>query len=125
MKRLSNGALPLALVLMTGCTNGQDPVETPTVPVDQGVAGQAIEDLSVRLGVPAGEVKLVREDDVTWRDGSLGCPKKDMMYTQALVEGKRIVLQVDGTQYHYHAGSDRPPFYCKNPVSPASGYSAE
>ncbi len=125
MKRFPNGVLPLALVLMAGCTNGQDAVETPQAPADQDVAGQAIEDLSALLGVPAKDVKLVREDDVTWRDGSLGCPKKDMMYTQALVEGKRIVLQADGTQYHYHAGSGRRPFYCKNPVSPAPGSSAE
>ena len=125
MNRLSHGFLGLALVLMAGCMNEQDSVETPQAPVDRGVAGLAIEDLAARLGVSAGEVKLVREDDVTWRNGSLGCPKKGMMYTQALVEGKRVVLQVDGTQYHYHAGNDSPPFYCKNPVSPASGYSAE
>ena len=125
MKRFSNGVLPLVLVMLAGCTNGQDAVETQQAPVDQGISGQAIEDLSARLGVPAEDVSLVREDDVTWRDGSLGCPKKDMMYTQALVEGKRIVLQVGSTQYHYHAGSGRPPFYCENPVSPAPGPSAE
>ncbi len=125
MKRFTNGFLPLVLVTLAGCTNGQDAIETPQAPADQSASGQAIEDLSARLGVPAQEVSLVREDDVTWRDGSLGCPKEDMMYTQALVEGKRIVLQAGDTQYHYHAGSDSPPFYCENPVSPAPGFSTE
>ena len=62
---------------------------------------------------------------VTWRDGSLGCPKPGMMYTQALVEGALIVLRLEGREYSYHSGAGKPPFYCENPVSPASGPSAE
>lgn len=82
---------------------------------------QAVADLMERLSVPASDVRVVTAEEVTWRDGSLGCPKKDRMYTMALVEGRRIVLEVDGKQYAYHAGGDKPPFYCEHPKPPAPG----
>lgn len=125
MKLRLKGVLTLVFALMAGCTSGQEGTEEQPASADQSAAGYAIQDLSDRLGVPAGDVTLVNESDVMWRDGSLGCPQEGMMYTQALVEGQRIVLQVDGTRYHYHAGKGRSPFYCENPVSPASGYSVE
>ena len=53
--------------------------------------------------------------EVTWRDGSLGCAKPDLLYTQALVDGSRITLRVAGTTYEYHSGGSRP-FLCKNPT---------
>lgn len=119
------GVLTFIFALMAGCTNGQEGTEEQPEPADPSASGYAIKDLSDRLGVPAVDVTLVNESDVTWRDGSLGCPQEGMMYTQALVEGQRIVLQVDGIRYHYHAGNGRLPFYCENPVSPAPGYSVE
>jgi hypothetical protein len=75
----------------------------------------AIEDLAKRLEIPPSEIQVVRVESVTWRDGSLGCPKTDMMYTQALVDGLLIVLRVGKTNYHYHSGKERPPFLCENP----------
>lgn len=45
----------------------------------------------------------VRTESVTWRDGALGCPSSDRMYTQALVPGWRIVVS-DGSRFAtYHA----------------------
>ncbi len=85
----------------------------------------AITDLANRLGIPGSDIEVVTEKIVTWRDGSLGCPKPGMMYTQALVEGTLIVLRAGGRDYSYHSGAGKPPFYCENPVSPASGPSAE
>ena len=41
-----------------------------------------------------------------------------MKYTQALVEGVRVVLEVDGTRYQYHAGGARPLFLCTTPEAP-------
>lgn len=81
---------------------------------------QAVEDLARRLSLPADEVRVVVAEEVTWPDGSLGCPKKDRMYTMALVEGRRIVLEVAGRRYAYHAGGDKPPFLCEHPRPPAS-----
>jgi hypothetical protein len=39
-----------------------------------------------------------------------------MRYTQALVNGSRIVLETDGRQYFYHQGAGRAPFWCENPA---------
>lgn len=78
----------------------------------------AREDLAGRLGVEADMIEVVRFDEVTWPDGSLGCPRKDMRYKQMLVNGSLIVLRVDGVDYEYHSGGTRPPFYCPNPKPP-------
>jgi len=85
----------------------------------------AVQNLSERLGVEPGEIRLVREEDVVWRDGSLGCPKKDMSYTQALVEGTIIVLIVNDVKYEFHSGHNRAPFYCSNPTRPLKGNEVE
>ena len=42
---------------------------------------------------------------VTWNDGSLGCPEPGQAYTQALVDGYQVVLEVDGDRYDYRVGN--------------------
>lgn len=79
----------------------------------------AVADLAARLSVDAGTVATVADEQVTWRDGSLGCPQPDMSYTQALVNGYRIQLAVDGVTYWYHGANGAPPFACDNPQPPA------
>ena len=64
---------------------------------------------------------VVSSDEVTWRDGSLGCPEPGMFYTQALIPGTRTILEVAGKQYHYHSGGNRAPFLCENPQPPVGG----
>ncbi|MFQ5522465.1 MAG: hypothetical protein ACE5F5_02660 [Acidimicrobiia bacterium] len=70
-------------------------------------------DLAERLGLEESAIEVVLAELVTWSDGSLGCPQPGMMYTQALVEGSRVVLQVEGRFYDYHAGTDGEPFLCE------------
>lgn len=94
-------------------------------PREDSLSALAVTDLASRLGIPERDIEVLTEENVTWRDGSLGCPRPGMMYTQALVEGSRIVLRADGRDYSYHSGAGRAPFYCENPVSPAAGPSAE
>jgi len=78
----------------------------------------AIADLVSRLGSSAGDIQVVVDEAVTWRDGSLGCPQPGMFYTQALVSGRRIVLEHSGISYSYHASREGDPFYCATPVEP-------
>ena len=122
-------ALGLAL---TGCAD--DPAATPSVetaeesPVPQPTPSEpvpgadspaviaAVADLASRLGVDAADVGVVAVQDVTWTDGSKGCEKKGVLYTQSLIEGLRITLQVDGTAYEYHSGGSGPPFLCERPT---------
>ena len=72
-------------------------------------------DLSRDTGVDPGYIQVVANEPVTWRDGSMGCPKPGMMYTQALVDGYRIVLRAAGEVVEYHGSTGRPPFRCDHP----------
>lgn len=62
-------------------------------------------DLEGRLGTPLATVSVVSAVAETWSDGSLGCPKDGEMYTQALVDGYQVVVEVAGTEYDYRVGS--------------------
>jgi hypothetical protein len=62
-----------------------------------------IELASAATGVQADEIQIVTAEAVTWSDGSLGCPVEGQMYTQALVPGYRVVLDVAGEETAYHA----------------------
>jgi hypothetical protein len=86
-----------------------------TTVASPSVVTQAIEDLSARLSVPSGEIVADAAVEVTWPDGSLGCPEPGKVYTQALVDGWLIVLVHDGERYSYHQGGDGDPFLCAVP----------
>jgi hypothetical protein len=82
-------------------------------PVAQ-VAELARADLADRLQVDPTQIEIVSAERVTWPDGSLGCPQPGQFYTQALVDGSRVILGIDNRSrvYVYHAGSDSQPFLC-------------
>ncbi|MBD8869462.1 hypothetical protein [Nocardioides donggukensis] len=105
----------------TGADSGGDdaPMTPPTASApgaDSDPARAAVADLAAELSVEDAAITVDSVEDVTWRDGSLGCAEQGTMYTQALVEGTRITLSVDGETYEYHAGGDRPPFLCPDPT---------
>jgi hypothetical protein len=63
-----------------------------------------LDDLSTRLGAPVTDPTVVSVDAVTWSDGALGCPEPGQLYTQALVDGYQVVVEIDGTRYDYRTG---------------------
>jgi hypothetical protein len=77
--------------------------------------------LLVDDGIERDAIEVVLAEPVVWSDGSIGCPEPDVMYTQALVEGYRVVLAVDGEEIAFHGADNQPPFRCDGPVEPASG----
>ena len=81
-----------------------------------GPVADAVADLATRLDVDAASIEVVSQEEVTWRNGSLGCAKEGFAYTQALVDGSRITLRADGTDYEYHSGGSRAPFWCEKPT---------
>ncbi len=93
--------------------SGQDPRQSPQ-------PAAAIDDLAQRLGIDPAAIEVVVWDAVTWSDGSIGCPQPGMGYTQALVEGVRIVLAYDGEEYSYHAAGTGVPALCELEASPGS-----
>ncbi|MBA2634054.1 MAG: hypothetical protein H0U86_13825 [Chloroflexi bacterium] len=62
----------------------------------------------------AEAVELVSFETVTWNDGSLGCPKPGQAYTQALVDGFRVVVKVDGDEFDYRVPLDGEPRLCES-----------
>jgi hypothetical protein len=70
-------------------------------------------DLAKRLKMRADDIEVVKAEEVTWRDGSLGCPQPGLEYTQALQNGMLIVLKVKGKEYEYHSGVGGKPELCE------------
>ena len=127
-----------ALAVLAGCNSLGAPMTSPT-PSDSGrppfqttspLPGQAtpspgvdttpsaeqwaaiLADLSGR-GVAADTVELVSARQVTWNDGSLGCPKPGQSYTQALVPGMQVLVVAGGTHYDYRFGRSATPKLCE------------
>lgn len=94
-----------------------EPTGTPAPePTDQPPEVEAaIEDLVEHLGVEPADITVVSYEEVTWPDGSIGCPEPGMSYTQALVPGSRLVLEADGVEYAYHAGREPDLVRCDDP----------
>jgi hypothetical protein len=83
------------------------------VPVDVPAArwDAIVNDLAAR-GVSAAPT-LVSAEAITWPDGSLGCGKPGESYTQALVDGMRVVVEADGKTYDYRFGTSDTPKLCE------------
>ena len=77
----------------------------------QSIVAAAKKD-AVARGLPAQAISVQSAQRVTWRDGSLGCPKPGYSYTQALVDGYRIVLRAGAEEYVYHGADGQKPFRC-------------
>lgn len=86
----------------------------------------AISDLARRLDVEESAIGAAAVRQVTWRSGALGCPEPGRSYTEALVPGLLIILQVGGEGYGYHAGQDGKPFYCpRERIEPPASSASE
>ncbi|MFP5347701.1 MAG: hypothetical protein ACLGIA_11835 [Actinomycetes bacterium] len=90
----------------------------PGPPAAGGAAEVAVRDLADRVGVAPDQVSVVRVEEVTWNDSSLGCPKPGMFYAQVITPGSLIVLETGGRSYEYHAADGRPPVLCERPQPP-------
>ena len=127
--------IPTATPVSPGVTKVPNLKRTPVVeitPQPLGTSG-AVEpgllplaeaaraDLAKRLSISIDPIRVVEAVSVTWPDGSLGCPRPGMMYTQMMVDGARIRLEANGTMYEYHAGGRGVPFLCEKPSKPSSG----
>lgn len=93
--------------------------------MSQQMLDALVEQASEETGVAADEIEVLAAEAVTWSDGSLGCPEEGMAYTQALVPGFRVMLEVAGERIEYHAGSDGAFFPCDDPQDPVEGGSVD
>ncbi len=81
----------------------------------------AIEDAADERGLTEDAIEVLRAEHVEWPDGARGCPEEGEMYTQAIVPGYLIVLDVEGEEVFYHGADGEPPFHCEDPQSPTQG----
>lgn len=97
--------------------------QTPGTPavgeVPVSLLKEIVQDLAERLKIESEQIEIVKSEQVEWNDGSLGCPQRGMFYTQALVSGYWLILDVDHVSYDYRA-SDRGFFFlCEQASLPA------
>jgi len=90
----------------------------PSDAAQTDISRLAVEDLAARTGLAVEQITVVRNEEVTWPDGSLGCAKAGMNYVTMLVPGHLIVLDASGTTYEYHAAQREAAFLCNDPQPP-------
>ncbi|MDP8958471.1 MAG: hypothetical protein M3N51_04565 [Actinomycetota bacterium] len=109
---------------VTRPTREERPVES-VPPTGERVTGEVPDDLLQemradlveRTGADLAAIRVVTAEQVVWNDGSLGCPQPGEFYTQGLVDGYQVVLEVDGAEYDYRA-SDQGFFFLCEPALP-------
>lgn len=74
------------------------------------------DDLAKKLDTSIDAIDVVMSRSVTWSDGSLGCARPGQVYTQALVPGYQVVLEVEGRRYDYRATEGGYFFLCELPT---------
>ena len=131
MRRLGTLA---ALLLLSACATGS-PGASPSPQASRFQTTDPLPPISVPPGAPTTlpDVRLVaiRADlsnrgtnpdpltvlstqSVTFNDGSLGCPQPGVQYTQAQVNGTRVVVEAAGRQFDYRFGAGDIPKLCEN-----------
>ena len=94
-------------------SSAEGPAVVGEVPDDMLALMKA--DLATRLGRPVDAARVIRAEQVVWPDGSIGCAKPGVFYTQATVVGYRVELELDGKAYRYHSALSGAPIYCDRP----------
>ena len=135
MKNLA-GLLAIPLLVACAAESGSPPASERTIPSPNPIPSQAAPPSGGSDGLPAGliddvialaedetgvdrsEIEVVLAEAVTWGDGSIGCPEEGMMYTQALVPGYRVILDIAGEELAFHAPESGEFFACADPIEP-------
>jgi hypothetical protein len=89
------------------------PVATADIP--KTVRRAVVADAAKRFAVAESAVVLVRAEQVTWGDGSLGCPERGVYYTQNLVPGYVIVAKTESGELTYHTDAREQARSCASP----------
>jgi hypothetical protein len=94
--------------------SGQVPAGPEGIP--EAVWAAVVADVTQTVGQPAPDPDVIEAKAVTWNDGSLGCPVAGQMYTQALVDGYQLVLELDGERFDYRVGGSTDVRLCESPL---------
>ncbi len=83
-------------------SNSEAPASAPAIP------DTIVEIARARLAEDtqqSNRARLVSAERATFNDGSLGCPQPGMFYTMAIVEGYRVIFEVEGETFDYRLNS--------------------
>ncbi|HRC48124.1 MAG TPA: hypothetical protein PLS72_12630 [Ilumatobacteraceae bacterium] len=108
----------------TTMTTSATTSETTSSEIDPGLQPYidiAVDDLATRLAADVGGITVVSATLVVWPDSALGCPAPGQEYATVATDGALIILELDGTEYRYHAGGSRAPFLCEKPGKSLTG----
>jgi len=94
---------------------------TPTADISEAGLAALVARAAEEAGVAIDEVRVVSAEEVTWPDGSLGCPEPGQAYTQALVPGFRVVLEIGGDELNFHAAQGGEFRFCEDPQPAVDG----
>lgn len=128
MRTIVLAAAGLATLFLGCSTNGSTPRPSsgstaPTSsPSSATIAAEfrpfvepVVADAAARMSVEPEQVAVVSIEATTWSDGALGCPKEGELYTQALVDGHRVVVSADGRTLDYRVTGPGAFRLCENP----------
>jgi hypothetical protein len=80
-----------------------EPISTAQIP--RSVRHAVVADAARRFNVAESAVVIGRAEQLTWSDGSLGCPEPGRTYAQVLVPGFRLVAITSAGELTYHTDS--------------------
>jgi hypothetical protein len=69
------------------------------------IMDELLADAAERSGVDPEDIEVVKAENVTWNDGSLGCPEPGMSYTMALIDGYHVILDAAGDELDYRVAA--------------------
>ncbi|MEP6637804.1 MAG: hypothetical protein ABJC39_00515 [Chloroflexota bacterium] len=108
--------LVAALWAIAGCSaapagNGGSPGSSslgPSSGLPASVTDPVVAEIARLANVASDQVTVVSAEEVTFPDGSLGCPMPGVMYTQVMTDGFKIIAEAGGTTYDFRgAGPDQ------------------
>jgi hypothetical protein len=84
-----------------------DPGSTEMTEGGEEAVTAAVEALADEMKVTADQIEVVSVESVQFRDSSLGCPQKGMMYLQVITPGYQVVLRLEGQTYDYRVAGQQ------------------
>jgi hypothetical protein len=93
------------------------PISSGTGSLPASIVDPIVAEIAGLAGVGVGQVTVVSAEAITFPDGSLGCPEPGMLYTQALVDGYKVVATAAGQTFDYRGTGPGAFRRCTTPAS--------
>ena len=84
----------------------------------------AVSQLAHDVHAPKDSIAGVSQEEVSWPDSCLGCPKPGEMCAQVLTPGFRVVLRIGDATYEYHTDLGGTARLCSQSGPGAAGHPA-